>query len=168
MVVPVSKNTFGPSQVPKRQPSPEDSCLAKTCALGGVGSYAFIFQDEGKMSRVLLRKAADVNWKVCRQLGLSARSENVSSPNAFCIWILPLDFLGKWLILNSAGFCVCFGGVFDLIKDNQRVKDSLSGTVLILPTQGWELEVVDTRGRSFWESRTAAEESAVTFQKRAF
>lgn len=129
-----------------------------------VGSYDFIFQHEGKKGRALLRKADDVNWKVCRQPCLSMRSEKVFSPNTSHIWILPPDCFGNGLVLNSEG--VHFGSVFDLTRDNHRLKDSLPGAVLILPAWGWELEVAVARDRSYQESWAAAEESGVTFQEQ--
>lgn len=54
---------------------------------GAVGSSGFIFQHEGKKRRVLVRKADDVNGKVCRQPRLSMRSEHVFS--------LAAGFLGE-------------------------------------------------------------------------
>lgn len=38
----------------------KDMCSERMCC-GAVGSYGFIFQHEGKKSRVLLRKGDDVN-----------------------------------------------------------------------------------------------------------
>lgn len=120
-------------------------CSERICS-GAMGSCGFVFQDERKKSRMLLRKADDVNREACRQPWLSMRSQNAFSPNTF----LHLDLATGIFGTDSEGSCVHFGGDFDLKRHSHRLKDGLHSAGLILPAWGRELEAVEARAWSCW------------------